>query len=107
MSDSDRKIETQTLLAAGQEPVQGLGAFALALHLDAGGPVQKIHARRGLVDLLAARAPAADEPLDQVLFPDPQGAHALGQLTLFLRADGIHRVKDGPPKIAGAGLHSA
>ena len=77
--------------AAGQEPVEGLGAFLLALDLGAGGEMLEVDAGRDLVDVLAAVAARADEFLDDVLFADAELLHPLRQGLLFIGADAEYR----------------
>ena len=80
--------------AAGQEAVEPLLAGGLALDLQAGRAVEQHDAGGGLVDVLAAVAAGADKGFFDVGFAHAQCGHALGELGLFVRADG-ERVHGG------------
>ena len=76
---------------AGQEPVEALLAGGLAFDLHPGRPVEQHDAGGGLVDVLAAVPAGADKGLLDVRLAHTQRSHALGELGLFVGADGEAR----------------
>jgi len=72
--------------AAGQEPVDGLGPFPLALDLNASGQVFQIDAGRNFIDVLPALSLGADKFLDEVAFPNVEALHLAAQGLFFFGA---------------------
>ncbi len=83
-------IEQQS---AGQEAVETLLAGGLAFDLQAGRAMEQHDAGGGLVNVLAAVSARADKGFFDVGIADAQCGHALGELGLFVGADGerVHR----------------
>src|SRR5688572_7737956 len=66
--------------------VHGLRAVLLSFDLDPAGQVPQLHRARCLVDLLPPGARGAHEGLLEILLPDPETLHALGQLRCLVGA---------------------
>jgi hypothetical protein len=64
-------------LGPGDLAVLRLGTLTLATDLDSGGKMPQDDGGAGFVDLLPARAAAADEILTQILLVDAEAAHAV------------------------------
>jgi len=73
--------------AAGEEAVEGAGAFGVAFDFEAGGEVLEIDAGAGLVDLLSSVSGAADEFFGEVFLADAEFLHAFLQGVSFFAAD--------------------
>jgi len=86
----------------GEEPVEGLGAFALALDLEPRREMLEVDARRHGIDVPASLPPRPDELFDQVPVPDSKPLHPNQEVGFFFRPDGkqAHRriMIDGPER---------
>ncbi len=76
-------------VAAGEEAVHGLAAFAAAADFEARRDVAQDDGGGGFVDLLATVAAAADEAFVEVGFADAQLLHATEEGEFFFGGDGI------------------
>ncbi len=76
-------------VAAGEEAVHGLAAFAAAADFEARRDVAQDDGGGGFVDLLATVAAAADEAFVEVGFADAQLLHATEEGEFFFGGDGV------------------
>ena len=77
---------------ASKEAILTLVAGGLALDLQTGGPVDKLHAGGGFVDVLSAVAAGANEGFHQVFFANAEFGHAAekGVVKLVQAGFGAH-----------------
>jgi len=64
----------------GNKPIESLLTSCLALHLQAGWPVEQHYARRRFIDILTAMPSRSDKSFFNIGLTHPQGSHPLGKL---------------------------
>ena len=86
----------------GHGAVAVLRAILLALHLNAGGAMKDLYARRHFVDVLTPLAAGAHKLLIEVVFVNAQGMHLLAESVFFRGGNHIGgKVKGKRQKVKG------
>jgi hypothetical protein len=64
----------------GNKPIESLLTSCLALHLQAGWPVEQHYARRRFIDVLTPMPSRSHKSFFDIGLTHPQGGHSLGEL---------------------------
>jgi hypothetical protein len=72
----------------GNKPIESLLTSCLALHLQAGWPVEQHYARRRFIDVLTPMTSRSHKSFFDIGLANPQGSHPLGKLLWIFWIDG-------------------
>jgi hypothetical protein len=72
----------------GNEPIESLLTRRLALHLEAGWPMDQHHTRRRFIHILPAMPSRSHKSFFNIRLTHPQGSHPLGKLLCLIWVHG-------------------